>query len=137
VHHARAARLLGDRRLDDYRREFVYNHPDSSPAGAEYAIEGLRGPAFYLWPMTRVVIESARLVAVHNEFLAEELRARHPGARIERIRLGTSERVVSPGARAEIRRSFHIPNESVVFVMFGLVTAEKRIEAVLRALGAL
>src|SRR3954466_16041210 len=57
LHHARAAQLLRARRIDDYRREFIYNHPDALPAAADYAIEGLRGPAFYLWPMTRAVIE--------------------------------------------------------------------------------
>src|SRR6266850_4057405 len=89
LHHARAAQLLRDRRVDDYRREFAYDHPDAAPAGAEYAIEGLRGSAFYLWPMTRAVIESARCVVVHNEFVAESLRERHSSARIETIRLGT------------------------------------------------
>src|SRR2546423_14306716 len=103
VHHARAAQLLRNRRVDDYRREFAYNHPDASPAGAEYAIEGLRGSAFYLWPMTRAVIESARCVAVHNEFVAESLRERHSSARIETIRLGTADREISPGARERIR----------------------------------
>src|SRR5207253_2564650 len=106
-------------------------------AGADYAIEGLRGSAFYLWPMRRALVESARMVAVHDAFVAGELRERHPTARIERIRLGTPDRVASPAARAEIRRNFRIPHESVVFVMFGLVTAEKRIEPVLRALGTL
>ena len=137
LHHARAAQLLRDHRVDDYRREFEYNHPDASPAGAEYAIEGLRGSAFYRWPMTRAVVESARLVAVHNEFVAEDLRGRHPSARIERIRLGTPDRRISPVAREQIRRDHGIPPGSVLFVTFGLVTAEKRIEPILRALGAL
>ena len=32
LHHARARHLLNQRRFDDYRREFRYNHPDA-PAG--------------------------------------------------------------------------------------------------------
>jgi len=137
LHHARAARLLRERRVDDYRREFAYDHPGTPPAGAEYAVEGLRGSAFYLWPMTRAVVDSARLVAVHNEFVAQELRERHPDTRIERIRLGTPEREASPHARGQIRRSHNIPADGIVFVTFGLVTAEKRIEPILKALGAL
>ena len=137
LHHARAAQLVRDGRVDDYRREFAYDHPDASPAGAEYAIEGLRGSAFYLWPMTRAVIESARSVAVHNEFVAEGLRERYPAARIESIRLGTPDRRISPGAREQIRREHGIPLDSLLFITFGLVTAEKRIEPILRALGAL
>jgi len=137
LHHARAAHLLRERRVDDYRREFAYDHPGTPPAAAEYAVEGLRGNPFYFWPMIRAVVESARLVAVHNDFIAGELRERHPQARIERIRLGTPARAASPGARDEIRRRHGIPAGAIVFVAFGLVTAEKRIEPILRALGAL
>jgi glycosyltransferase involved in cell wall biosynthesis len=137
LHHARALQLLRARRVDDYRREFAWNHPDAAPAAAALVAEGLGGPALYLWPMTRGVIDSARVVAVHNTFVADELRARHPQARIEQIRLGTADRQPSPGAREQIRRHLNIPADSIVFVLFGLVTAEKRIEPILGALGAL
>ena len=137
LHHARAAQLLRARRVDDYRSEFAYDHPGVSGAATAVAVEGLAGSTFYRWPMTRAVVESARLVAVHGEFAAEELRARHPGARVERIRLGTAKRSTSPSARADVRRQYNIPADSIVFVAFGLVTAEKRIEPVLRALGSL
>src|SRR5712672_387084 len=76
LHHARASQLLRARRVDDYRREFAWHHPEASPAATELAVEGLGGPAFYLWPMTKGVIDSARVVAVHNAFVADELRAR-------------------------------------------------------------
>jgi len=137
LHHARAAHLLRERRADDYRREFAFDHPAAPPAAAEFAVEGLHGSPVYLWPMTRSVVESARLVAVHNDFIAEELRERHPHARIERIRLGTADRTAAPDARDQIRRRHDIPAGSIVFVTFGLVTAEKRIEPILRAFGAL
>jgi glycosyltransferase involved in cell wall biosynthesis len=137
LHHARAAHLLRERRIDDYRREFAYDHPGAAAAAAEYAVEGLRGSAFYLWPMIKAVVDSARLVAVHNEFVAQELREQHPDARIERIRLGVAERKAAPGARRSIRRDLDIADESIVFVAFGLMTPEKRVEPILRALGAM
>jgi glycosyltransferase involved in cell wall biosynthesis len=87
--------------------------------------------------MTRSVIESSRVVAVHNEFVAQELRERHPAAHIECIRLGTPARMPSPYARNEIRGRYRIADDSIVFVSFGLITAEKRIEPILRALGVL
>ena len=136
LHHARAAQLLGDRRLGDYRSEFAYDHP-GVPAAADYAAEGLHGSAFYRWPMARVVIDTARLVAVHSAFVAEELRERHPAAQVEMIRMGVPALPPSQGARERIRRELAIPDGSVVFVAFGLVTQEKRIEAILRALGAM
>ncbi len=33
---------------------------------AEYAVEGLGGPIYYFWSMLRVVMQSARMVAVHS-----------------------------------------------------------------------
>ena len=137
LHHARAAQLFRARRLDDYRREFAYNHPHVSPAAAEYAVEGLRGAAFYYWPMVRSVVASARLVAVHNEFVAAELRDAHPSARIDRIHLGVPATASRPDAPARVRRRHDIPPDSLVFVTFGLVTTEKRVEPILRAFGAL
>jgi glycosyltransferase involved in cell wall biosynthesis len=137
LHHARATQLFRARRVDDYRREFVCNHPQAAPAAAEYAVEGLRGVAFYYWPMSRSVVESARLVAVHNDFVAAGLRDASPSARIERIHMGVPPLPSSPDAPARIRGRHGIPAGSLVFVAFGLVTAEKRVEPILRAFSAL
>src|SRR5471032_1482292 len=112
LHHARAAQLLRAGRIDDYRQEFAYDHPGAPAAAADYAIEGFGGSAVYLWPMVKAVVDSARLVAVHSRFVAEELRERHPRARVETIHLGVSERNASPGARQAIRRELRIPDDS-------------------------
>src|SRR5260221_2979033 len=68
LHHARRRWLLRQRREDDYHAEFQFNHPDVDAALAELGIAGLLGALTYLWPMRRVVVQSARLVAVHNEW---------------------------------------------------------------------
>ena len=136
LQHARAAQLLREGRTDEYRREFAFDHPTAA-AAAEYVIEGLQGTALYFWSMTRTVVDSARLVAVHNAYVAGELRDRHPAADIEVIRMGVPALPSAPDARLRIRRELGLPEDSVVFVAFGLVTREKRIEAILRALGAM
>src|SRR5260370_37029396 len=74
LHHARARRLLKERRFDDYRREFAYDHPDAPPDVTEYAVEGLGGSINYFWPMLRVVMRTARLIAVHSARVAADLR---------------------------------------------------------------
>src|SRR6266511_6434556 len=79
LHQARARHLLNQRRFDDYRREFAYDHPDAGADFAEYAVNGLGGPIYYFWAMLRVVMQTARTVAVHNPRVAEELRADYPG----------------------------------------------------------
>jgi glycosyltransferase involved in cell wall biosynthesis len=141
LHHARARHLLNQRRFDDYRREFRYNHPDAPEGIVEYAVEGLSGSIYYFWSMLRVVLLTARLVAVHNPRVAADLREQYPGIRVDTIRMGVPEGLPPPGAaadaRARLRRELQIPDAAIVFVAFGRVTAEKRVEPVLRALAAL
>ena len=137
LHHARARQLLQHDRVDDYRREFRYNHPATNPDFAEYAVLGLGGSIYYFWPMLRVVMRTARRVAVHNPWVAADLRADYPGVAIDTIRMGVPDLSASPAAREAIRRALALPEQSVVFAAFGKVTAEKRIGAILRALGAM
>ena len=141
LHHARARDLLHQERFDDYRREFRYDHPDARQDFVEYAVAGLGGPIYYCWPMLRVAIRTARLVAVHNPRVAADLRAEFPGAAVEAIHLGTAPfGSTAPGAdgaaRARVRALLGVPPEAVLFAAFGKITAEKRIGAILRAFDA-
>ena len=125
LHHARARRLLKDRRFDDYRRELAYDHPDARPDVAEYAIEGLSGSIYYFWSMLRVVMQTARLVAVHNARVAADLRsdARAPPSKPSRWASHPSPR--TRRARRLVRHALEIPNDAIVFAAFGKLTPEK------------
>ena len=137
LHHARARRLLKDRRFDDYRRELAYDHPDARPDVAEYAVEGLGGPIYYFWPMLRVVMQTARLVAVHNARVAGDLRSEYPDTAVETIAMGVAPIAADPAARRLVRHALEIPDDAIVFTAFGKVTPEKRIPAILEALALL
>lgn len=137
VHHARARHLLKQGRPDDYRREFRYDHPDAPPGVEEYAVEGLSGSIYYFWSMLPVVLQTARLVAVHNARVADELRERYPGLRIDTVRMGVPAPPSEDDARETLCRPLRIRDTAIVFVAFGHVTVEKRIEPILRALAAL
>jgi len=138
LHHARARQLLIRQRFDDYRREFWYDHPDARRDVVEYAVEGLGGPIYYAWPMLRVVMETARLVAVHNPRVAADLREEYPGARVEAIHLGhPASGVPDTAARERVRAALGVPARSVLFGAFGKITAEKRIGQILRAFAAI
>ena len=100
LHHARARRLLKDRRFDDYRRELAYDHPDARPEVAEYAVEGLGGSIYYFWSMLRVVMQTARLVAVHNPRVAGDLQREYPGTALETIAMGVSPIAADPDEAA-------------------------------------
>jgi glycosyltransferase involved in cell wall biosynthesis len=137
LHHSRARRLLKDRRFDDYRREFAYDHPDTRPEVAEYAVEGLGGSIYYFWSMLRVVMRTAKLVAVHNTRVAADLRADYPDVAIESIRMGVAAIRQDAEARRRVRQTLEIPDDAVVFAAFGKMTPEKRIPAILAALATL
>jgi glycosyltransferase involved in cell wall biosynthesis len=138
LHQARAGDLLRQERFDDYRREFRYDHPDAHPDFSEYAVAGLGGPIYYCWPMLRAVVRTARLVAVHNARVAADLRDQFPGAEIDAIHLGAP--APGPGApealaaaRSRVRAAIGVPDDALLFAAFGKMTAEKRIDAILRA----
>ena len=88
LHHARARALLRHGRRDDYRAEFAANHPEAPRDLPEFVVNGLQGSPYFLWPMRRLVIEQAALVAVHSLPLAEQLRAEHPDCQIRHIPMG-------------------------------------------------
>jgi glycosyltransferase involved in cell wall biosynthesis len=143
LHHARARALLDERRADDYRREFRYDHPHARPDAAEYAVEGLSGSIYYLWPMLRVALVTARMVAVHNRFVANDLAAEYPATAVETIRMGvpldpiSADPQAAARVRVAIRRALRIPDHAIVFAAFGKVTPEKRIGAIVESVEAL
>lgn len=137
LHQARARRLLRAQRFDDYRAEFWYDHPDAVRDVAEYAVEGLGGSIYYFWSMLRVVLRTARLVAVHNARVGADLRDASPETRIETIRMGVPALSSSREAARRVRRAHSVPDEAFAFVTFGNVTPEKRVGTILRALGTL
>jgi len=137
LHHARARQLLSQRRFDDYRREFWYDHPDAPRDVVEYAVEGLSGPIYYTWSMLGVVVRTARMVAVHNPRVAADLQEEFPGTRNEPIRLGTPAFQTEAAARGRVRASLGVSERAMLFAAFGTITAEKRVGAILRAVATL
>jgi glycosyltransferase involved in cell wall biosynthesis len=145
VHHARAALLLRERRVADYRAEFTFNHPQASPDLAEIAIAGLDSALYYEWPMVRTLVEASRLVAVHGEGARTELlqSLNHQLGtlpdQIVSIRLGEGEVLSDAAAEASRRRlraALGFADEAIVFGIFGALTPEKRITQALAALSA-
>jgi glycosyltransferase involved in cell wall biosynthesis len=127
LHHARARALLGRQRQDDYRAEFRFSHPGADPLLAEHAVMGLPGNHYYRWPMRRLVVETARAVAVHNLHLADAVAQECPGMRVIPLRMGVRT-PVAPAAGAGVRRPEW---EGIVFAAYGLVTEEKRVPLIL------
>jgi glycosyltransferase involved in cell wall biosynthesis len=137
LHHARGRALLRTRRANAYRAEFRWSHPNVSPDLAELAIRGFDGPYYYQWPMTRAVVEAARLVACHSRGAAAELREQFPDKRIDYVALGEGPADDMTAAGAAFRAAHALGPSTVVFGVHGALTAEKRVPQILRAFAAL
>jgi glycosyltransferase involved in cell wall biosynthesis len=133
LHHARAWSLLRRGRQADYRAELAFNHPGLPPDAAEVGLSGFAGPIYYHWPMLRAVVESARLTIVHNPRLAAELAEAYAPARVEAVPMGVAEPVATAEQTAAARRRCAAGPGTVLVTAFGAITAEKRIEPLLRA----
>lgn len=137
VHHSRARALLSRRRLDAYRTEFAFSHPDTPNAVTELGIRGLLGSLTYFWPMLHVPVRAARGVAVHNHWFARQLQDAFPAANVDAIRMGVADPLSNEDAtRVVLRSELGFTNETVVFAAYGGITPEKRIPQIMRALAA-
>ena len=140
LHQARALYLTKrwHPRIDDYMAEVRANHPDA-PADLPYLVLARMADRMYQhWPLTRLVIERSRTTVVHNQWVAEDLRAKHPDANIRWFEMGVA---AMPGCRGEIvgdvRAKLGIPRDAFVIIALGGVTPEKRVPQLLRAVAAI
>ena len=136
-HRSRARILVTQGRDAGYHAEFHYDHPEASPDIPELGIERLLGATSELWPMRRVVIESSRLVAATNPWMAETLKAQASHDRIEVIEPGVPKVDPLPQTRERIRSRHGIAAGTVVFAMVGPLTPECRADLVWSALALL
>ena len=136
-HDARARMLLAQGRADDYRAEFAYSHPDSPAAVANLGASGLLGSLDRLWPMRRIVLDSARTLLVHNAWLAARIREEAPALAVDIVELGVPDVPHDPNGRAAVLRRHGVPEHAVVFAATGCLTPARRISRMLRALASL
>lgn len=143
LHQSRARALIESRREDRYRSEFRFDHPDAPPGVADLGIDGLLANELtYLWPMLRLPVAAARLVAAHGAWFADRLREAFPEAAVEAIRMGVDgppPAAESPdgAARARGRARLGLQPGEIAFAVLGGMTPEKRLPQILGALAAL
>jgi glycosyltransferase involved in cell wall biosynthesis len=134
VHQSRAAALLSRGRKDDYRAEFAFCHPDAPAGVAEWVVSGLGGNAAAgLYPLTALALATARAAAVHHQRLAASLREDHPRLPVSTINHGAPD--LLDGAAMDTLQP--ADGRGITFAAFGLVTPEKRVPQILRALAAI
>jgi glycosyltransferase involved in cell wall biosynthesis len=134
LHQSRALQLLREHRETAYRAELTFSHPDIPAGVADLVIAGLGGSLFYFWPMLRPLVDTARLVGVHDPHLAADLLQQFPQASVSVISMGIGAVPADPEDGQRVRARHRIPHDAVVFECVGLVTRAKRVSEILQAL---
>jgi glycosyltransferase involved in cell wall biosynthesis len=153
LHHARAARFLESeavrawRRepssaaaretarpaLEAWRAELEYSYPGRGERLFEAHLGTVGDLLPYAYPLFRIPVEASRAVAVHNAFSADAIRAEVPGAQVALVPMPAAAAAVAPGHVAALRARLGFAPSDVVVGVFGLLTPEKRLETVIRA----
>ena len=125
----KAARPL----LRAYAAEVDYSHPAQAGRLAEAHLGTVGHLLPYAYPLFRLPVEASRVVAVHNAYMAEAVRAEVPEADVVRVAMPAEGRPVSPAEVAALRAGLGLAPDDFVVGTFGLLSREKRVETVARA----
>jgi len=123
-----AARILGR-----YADEVRYSYPGLGDRVVAAHLGTVGDLLPYAYPLFRLPVESSRLVAVHNEFMAAAIREDVPTAEVVRIPMPVEPLPVDGDHVRALRARYGIGDRDFVVGTFGLVTREKRIETLARA----
>ena len=153
LHHARAAQFLESEAvrawreepssaaareaarapLDAWRAELEYSYPGRGERLFEAHLGTVGDLLPYAYPLFRVPVEASRAVAVHNAFTAEAVRSELPGTEVMCVPMPAAAAPVDPTAVRALRARLGWGADEVVVGVFGLLTREKQVETVARA----
>jgi glycosyltransferase involved in cell wall biosynthesis len=128
-----AARAAAEPWLASYREELEYTYPGSGGRVFEAQLGTVGHLLPYAYPLVRLPVEASKAVAVHNDFMARAVRQEVPGTEVCRIPLPAVAQPVSRARVAAARGRLGLDPEDIVVATFGLLTPEKQIGTVARA----
>lgn len=126
----RDAALLG---LRGYRDELAYTYPREAARLYDAQLETVGTLLPYAYPLCRLPLECARAVAVHNETMAAAARDEAPGRPVLRVPMPVVARPLRDEEAAAVRARHGLTAGDVVAGAFGLLTPEKRVDTLARA----
>jgi glycosyltransferase involved in cell wall biosynthesis len=122
------------RTIAGYEAEIAYSYPAQVGRLAETHLGTVGSLLPYAYPLCRLPVEASRLTAVHNAYMAAAIRDEAPGAEAVRIAMPVVGTRVAPDTVAALRQRYGLRPDDLVVGCFGLMTREKGIETVARAL---
>ncbi len=116
-----------------YRDEAAYCYPAQAGRLAEAHLGTVGDLLPYAYPLFRIPVEASRLVAVHNGYMAAAIREEVPSATVMRVPMAVQRVPVADAAVSVLRAELGFLPDDFVVGCFGLLTREKQIETVARA----
>jgi glycosyltransferase involved in cell wall biosynthesis len=87
----------------------------------------------YAYPLFRRPVEASRAIAVHNDFMAAAIRDEVPDADVTRVAMPIEPVPVAAERVRALRDRLGVTSDECLVGAFGLMTREKRIDTVVRA----
>jgi glycosyltransferase involved in cell wall biosynthesis len=119
--------------VEAYRAEATYTYPAHGDRLVEAHLATVGDLLPYAYPLFRIPVEASRLTVAHNAFMAAAIKEEVPGAPVMQVTMPVTATRVALAAVADLRRRLRIGADELVVGCFGLLTREKRIETVARA----
>jgi glycosyltransferase involved in cell wall biosynthesis len=121
--------------IDGYRAVVAAEYPEQSPLLADVHLETVGCLLPYAYPLFRKPVEAATVVAGHNTALLAAVKEQVAHARVARIAMPMNGVTVADGAADELRVRLGIGGGEIVVGTFGLLTSEKEVAVLARAVG--
>jgi len=128
-----AARAAARPSLDAWREELEYSYPGRGGRLFEVQLGTVGDLLPYAYPLFRIPVEVSRAVAVHNDFMARAVRAEVPVAEATRLPMPVAAARVDDRAVRVLRERLGFAEGDVIVGTFGLLTPEKRVASLARA----
>ncbi len=119
--------------LEAYRDEVAYSYPSAGSRLAEAHLATTGALLPYAFPLFRIPVEASRAVAVHNDYMAHAIREELPAATVVRIPMMAEPVPVAADVVSALRAKLGIRPDDFVVACLGLLTREKQIDTVARA----
>ncbi len=132
-----ARRAAAEPALRAYRDELAYTYPRSAARVAAVRLASAARLLPFAFPLFRLPVETARVVAVHNAFMKSAIEEELPTTNVVRIPMPISPLPTSDERVAELRARYQLDDDDFVVGCFGLMTPEKQIGTVARAIARL
>jgi glycosyltransferase involved in cell wall biosynthesis len=116
-----------------YEAEVAYSYPRQAGRLADVHLGTVGTLLPYAYPLFRLPVEASRLTAVHNEYMATAVREEVPEAETARITMPVDAVPVGIDETDALRARYGLRADDFVVGCFGLLTPEKRVETVARA----